>query len=39
VLAAAVEPLLRTGLSALESEDFMSTHWLASFAWDAIKSV
>jgi hypothetical protein len=39
VLAAAVEPLLRAGLSALDSEDFMSTHWLASFAWDAISSL
>jgi hypothetical protein len=39
VLAAAVEPLLRAGLSALDSEDFMSTHWLASFAWDAIESL
>lgn len=38
-VAAAVEPLLRAGLSALESEDFMSTHWLASFAWDAVRSV
>ncbi|NUP73297.1 MAG: DUF2891 family protein, partial [Sinomonas sp.] len=38
VLAAAVDPLLRAGLAALESGDFMSTHWLASFAWDALES-
>jgi hypothetical protein len=39
VLAAAIEPLLRAGIAALDSEDFMSTHWLASFAWDAVTSV
>ncbi|MDQ4502568.1 DUF2891 family protein [Sinomonas sp. ASV322] len=38
VLAAALEPLLKAGLAALDSEDFMSTHWLASFAWDALES-
>ncbi len=38
VLAAAVDPLLKAGLTALESGDFMSTHWLASFAWDALES-
>ncbi|WP_138444357.1 DUF2891 family protein [Sinomonas susongensis] len=39
VLAGALEPLIRAGLGALESEDFMSTHWLASFAWDALESI
>lgn len=39
VLAEALEPLIRAGLGALESEDFMSTHWLASFAWDALESI
>ncbi|WP_052207251.1 DUF2891 family protein [Sinomonas humi] len=39
VLAGALEPLLRAGLAALSSEDFMSTHWLASFAWDALESM
>ena len=39
VLAEALEPLIRAGLAALESDDFMSTHWLASFAWDALESI
>ncbi|WP_136612238.1 DUF2891 family protein [Sinomonas albida] len=38
VLAAAIEPLLSAGIAALDSGDFMSTHWLASFAWDALES-
>ncbi len=38
VLAAALDPLLKAGLAALDSGDFMSTHWLASFAWDALES-
>ncbi|MEA5457229.1 DUF2891 family protein [Sinomonas sp. JGH33] len=38
MLAAALEPLLAAGLGALDSDDFMATHWLASFAWDALES-
>ncbi|MGN8131692.1 DUF2891 family protein [Paenarthrobacter sp. 22069] len=39
VLDEALDPLLKAGLRGLESGDFMSTHWLASFAWDALGSV
>lgn len=39
VLAAAVGPLFAAGLRGLDSGDFMSTHWLASFAWDAAESI
>jgi hypothetical protein len=39
VLSAALDPLLQAGLSGLRSGDFMSTHWLASFAWDTVESV
>jgi Protein of unknown function (DUF2891) len=39
VLTEALDPLLKAGLSGLQSGDFMSTHWLASFAWDALGSV
>lgn len=39
VLAAAVRPLFDAGLRGLDSGDFMSTHWLASFAWDAAESI
>jgi len=39
VLEAAVEPLFEAGMRGLQSGDFMSTHWLASFAWDAVDSV
>jgi hypothetical protein len=39
VLTEALDPLLKAGLHGLESGDFMSTHWLASFAWDALGSV
>lgn len=39
VLNEALDPLLKAGLRGLESGDFMSTHWLASFAWDALGSV
>ncbi|GAB3277021.1 DUF2891 domain-containing protein [Sinomonas notoginsengisoli] len=39
VLAAAVQPLFAAGLRGLDSGDFMSTHWLASFAWDAAESI
>lgn len=30
--------LLRAGLEAVVAEDFMSSHWLATFAWDALLS-
>lgn len=39
VLTAALDPLLQAGLSGMQSGHFMSTHWLASFAWDALESV
>lgn len=39
VLNEALDPLLKAGLRGMESGDFMSTHWLASFAWDALGSV
>ncbi|GAB3569425.1 DUF2891 domain-containing protein [Arthrobacter alkaliphilus] len=39
VLRQALDPMLKAGLAGLESGDFMSTHWLASFAWDALESV
>ena len=34
----ALEPLLSAGLSSVLTEEFMSSHWLASFAWDALAS-
>ncbi|QGQ19824.1 DUF2891 family protein [Cellulomonas sp. JZ18] len=37
-LAAAAEDLLAVGLRALDNPDFVATHWLASFAWDAVTS-
>jgi len=37
-LREAVRPLLAAGLSAVVSNEFMSSHWLATFAWDAICS-
>lgn len=37
-LAAAGEDLLAVGLRALENPEFVATHWLASFAWDAVTS-
>jgi len=37
-LTAAREPLLRAGLDAVVAQDFMSSHWLATFAWDALLS-
>lgn len=37
-LAQAVDPLLAAGLDAAVSAEFMSSHWLASFAWDALGS-
>ncbi|MBO0900935.1 DUF2891 family protein [Cellulomonas sp. zg-ZUI222] len=30
--------LLAAGLASLDNEDFVATHWLASFAWDAMTS-
>ncbi|MGA7203157.1 MAG: DUF2891 family protein [Specibacter sp.] len=38
VLEAALQPLLQAGLDSVMSEEFMSSHWLASFAWDALAS-
>ena len=37
-LRAAGDRLLAAGLAALENDDFVATHWLASFAWDATTS-
>lgn len=37
-LRAAGEDLLDVGLRALDNPDFVATHWLASFAWDAVAS-
>ncbi len=39
VLESAMDRLARAGLKGLQSEDFMSSHWLASFAWDARTSI
>ncbi|XAS69104.1 DUF2891 family protein [Micrococcaceae bacterium Sec5.7] len=39
VLDAALDPLLTAGLNAVITEEFMSSHWLASFAWDALTSL
>lgn len=38
VLDAALEPLLKAGMDSVITEEFMSSHWLASFAWDALAS-
>jgi hypothetical protein len=38
VLDEALEPLLSAGLRSVATEEFMSSHWLASFAWDALAS-
>ena len=38
VLRAALAPLLGAGLDAVLTTEFMSSHWLASFAWDALGS-
>ncbi|WP_246295223.1 DUF2891 family protein [Arthrobacter wenxiniae] len=38
VVEAAVPPLLEAGLAAVMTDEFMSSHWLASFAWDALAS-
>ena len=37
-LDAARAPLLRAGLEAVVAQEFMSSHWLATFAWDALLS-
>ena len=37
-LRAAGDELLTVGLAALDNDDFVATHWLASFAWDAVTS-
>ncbi len=39
VLESAMDRLAAAGLTGLQSEDFMSSHWLASFAWDARQSM
>ncbi|OMH26700.1 hypothetical protein BKD30_04745 [Tersicoccus phoenicis] len=39
LLTAAVRPLFDAGMRGLDSGNFMSTHWLASFAWDAAESI
>lgn len=38
VLRAALDPLLEAGLRAVVTTEFMASHWLASFAWDALES-
>lgn len=38
VVEAAVAPLLDAGMKSVMTEEFMSSHWLASFAWDALAS-
>lgn len=38
VLDSALQPLLGAGLESVRSEEYMSSHWLASFAWDALIS-
>ncbi|MCQ9164861.1 MULTISPECIES: DUF2891 family protein [unclassified Arthrobacter] len=38
VLENALPPLLEAGLDAVMTDEFMSSHWLASFAWDALAS-
>ena len=37
-LRESAEALLAAGLSAVETDEFVSSHWLASFAWDALLS-
>ncbi len=37
-LRAAGDALLAVGLRSLDNDDFVATHWLASFAWDAVQS-
>lgn len=38
VLEAALPALLEAGLASVMTDEFMSSHWLASFAWDALAS-
>ncbi|GGC93964.1 hypothetical protein GCM10011512_21250 [Tersicoccus solisilvae] len=38
LLEPAVDPLLAAGLAASVGEEYYSTHWLASFAWDAMEA-
>ncbi|MCL2516069.1 MAG: DUF2891 domain-containing protein [Microbacteriaceae bacterium] len=38
-LAAAAPLLLPAGLEASVSDEFMSSHWLATFAWDALEAL
>ncbi|MBB5642852.1 DUF2891 family protein [Cryobacterium roopkundense] len=38
-LSRALDPLLQAGLAGALSPDFMSTHWLATFAWDSLLSI
>lgn len=37
-LRSAADALLAHGLESTRSEEYVSTHWLASFAWDALLS-
>jgi hypothetical protein len=39
MLEEAAPRLLPAGLEAAVSEEFMSTHWLATFAWDALEAL
>lgn len=36
LLRTTLDPLLDAGLDAVVTAEFMSSHWLASFAWDAL---
>ncbi|MBT1001920.1 DUF2891 family protein [Paenarthrobacter sp. DKR-5] len=38
-LRPALEPLLDAGLAAVVTREFMASHWLATYAWDALLSV
>jgi hypothetical protein len=39
LLRPSVPPLLGAGLAASVSDEYYSTHWLATFAWDAMESI
>jgi hypothetical protein len=39
LLEAAAPRLLPAGLDAAVSDEFMSSHWLATFAWDALEAL
>lgn len=39
LLEGAAPALLPAGLDAALSDEFMSTHWLATFAWDALEAL